>query len=344
MLTELIDSQEITVVLQGPTCRGDGSVDTDLGLKAIQSIRTHLPDAEIVVSTWQNDSVDGFGDCVVIRSQDPGGMPDINGFSNNINRQLVSTQAGIKRASRPYVLKLRADHFLIGQRITTLAFYPENHLTEYRLFSRPITMSNLYIRKATKYPFLFHISDIVQFGAKEDMLLLWGGGNFRLEDVFLPLNCKSPILGNYAGYTNLMHVPEQSLTLRLLKIKGIVVYQPYLSYTSKANLILWEKILVTNFCVLNWRNSGVKFPERFTNMSYTQKTIYTEEDILKIRSDIVKNIYNPNYSNVLLNKYLFSFFDLNGLVPLMSNVLFRISPKWAVIIRSVWKKIMGTVR
>jgi len=344
MFTELIDSQYITVVLQGPTCRGNGDAETDLGLKAIQSIRTYLPNAEIIVSTWQADSVEGFGECVVIRSQDPGGMPDINGLTNNINRQLVSTLAGVKRASRPYVLKLRADHYLIGNRVATIATYPEQQLTEYRLFTRPITMSNLYIRKATKYPFLFHLSDIVQFGTKEDMLLLWDGDIFKREEVFLPPNRKNSSWGNFAGPTNLMHVPEQSLMLRLLRKNGLFIHQPYLSYTTKANLVLWERILVTNFCVLNWQDSGVKFPERFTNVTYVQPTIYTEQDIAQIRESMIQGTYDPNYVSILLNKYIFSLFNLNAFVPLMASLLFKASPRLAFFVRGIWKRVMGTAR
>ncbi|PTQ90038.1 WavE lipopolysaccharide synthesis family protein [Agitococcus lubricus] len=344
MTGQIIDSKYVTVVLQGPTCRGDGQPENDLGLRAIQSIRQFLPEAEIIVSTWQKDSVEGFGDCFVVRSNDPGSMPDINGFANNINRQLLSTQAGVQLASRPYVLKMRADHALTSNKITSIQEYEPGLGVEYRLFNKPVTMSNLYIRKATKYPFLFHMSDLVQFGTKEDLLLIWGDELFRKEDVFLPEGKNNPLWGNYSGPTNLMHVPEQSLTIRLLNKKGFNIKLPYLSYINYDYVLLWEKILVINFNVLNWENSGVIFPSRFTNVFYALSTIYTEEDLANIRKKVVCGIYSPSYLYIWYNKYIAYSLSINGFVPLMASLLFKISPRLQAFVRVIWKKLMSTNR
>lgn len=343
-LTE-VDSTQISVVIQGPTCRGSqpGSA-MDLGLRAVQSIRTHLPQAEIIISTWQNDSVEGLGDCTVVRSADPGGMPDINGHINNLNRQLVSTRAGILAATRPYVLKFRADHALVSSKIATLGEFDASTPVERRLFSRPLTITNLYVRKATRYPFLFHPSDLVQFGCRDDLLSIWEGELFTFEDIFLRPDEKMPFLSSLAGYTNMRYVPEQSLLLRVLQQRGLAYDFPYMSYVSKPSLELWETLLASNFVLFDWQNSGVVFPTRFTAATYAHDTVYTEQDLDIIRVQLRAHAYRSRYGQVLLNKYLLMYLTRNGLVPLMANILFRFSPKLAVRVRAVWKKIMGTVR
>lgn len=52
-MTNVVSKHDISVVVQG-------AIDPHLTPMCLQSIRKHLPGAEIILSTWQNSRVDGL--------------------------------------------------------------------------------------------------------------------------------------------------------------------------------------------------------------------------------------------------------------------------------------------
>ena len=104
-VTCMILSKDISVVVQGPIHTQD-----NLTKRVLESVRTHLPDAELILSTWKGSNVDGLDCDVLLLNDDPGA---ING-RNNVNRQIVSTRNGLQKATRTYAVKLRTDMQLTG--------------------------------------------------------------------------------------------------------------------------------------------------------------------------------------------------------------------------------------
>lgn len=103
---------DISVVIQG-------AVGTATQ-KCLTSVRRFLPEAEIVLSTWAGADTDALDFDILVQSQDPGGIrhdfaiQNVKNSSNNFNRQLLSTNAGLAKATRQYALKLRSDLMLQG--------------------------------------------------------------------------------------------------------------------------------------------------------------------------------------------------------------------------------------
>lgn len=162
----MIPSDQISVIVQG-------AVGNDIA-DCIRSIRQHLPQAEIILSTWEasnvppNMSVD-----VCLFNQDPGARPFTLDASllNNTNRQLVSTLAGLRKATRPYALKLRTD-FQIAHPGFSRAFVRNDVRTPAFAHYREKIVIPHY---ATRYPtstrsYPFHPSDLSLFGLTEDLL------------------------------------------------------------------------------------------------------------------------------------------------------------------------------
>jgi hypothetical protein len=83
-----IDSKDISVVVQGPIHTQD-----NLTKRVLESVRTHLPNAELILSTWKGSEVDGLDCDILLLNDDPGA---INGL-NNVNRQIVSTRNGLQK-------------------------------------------------------------------------------------------------------------------------------------------------------------------------------------------------------------------------------------------------------
>ena len=98
-----IDTRDISMVVQGAVDK----VNTPCCLK---SIRKHLPGAEIVLSTWEGTDIAGLDYDQVIFNKDPGACRDgKTNIPNNLNRQLVSSQNGIKAARKRFCAKVRSD-------------------------------------------------------------------------------------------------------------------------------------------------------------------------------------------------------------------------------------------
>lgn len=95
----MIDSQDISVVVQG-------AISKEETPKCLKSIRKFLPNAEIVLSTWEGSDVsflNGLYD-ILLLNKDPGAgyyyKTETTVKYNNINRQLFSTQKGLKKSNK----------------------------------------------------------------------------------------------------------------------------------------------------------------------------------------------------------------------------------------------------
>ncbi|MBO2927895.1 MULTISPECIES: WavE lipopolysaccharide synthesis family protein [Pseudomonadaceae] len=332
-----IHSSEISVVIQGPLNK---SLAPTRGVHAcIKSIRSHLPMAEIIVSTWDTEDTSNIEADVIITSPDPGALLDFNGNKHNINRQLVSTLKGIQSSSRDYILKLRSDIILNNSEIAKLDFYEDQVEMADRLFKNPITVTTLFIRNAAKVPFLFHISDLVQFGTREDIHDFWSQSLLRQEEVFLEKPYKNPV-GNFIGYSAMRMVPEQCLMLGFMRKKGYTINLKNPGHIDARLVHLSEKLISENFTILDWNLSGLNFPERFLVVGYSLKTVYKSSELKKIRTQRQIDI-RIRYLRVWLNKYLFNCTRLAWWVSLASIALTVISPRLAIFVRGYFRRLRG---
>jgi hypothetical protein len=102
-----ISSKDISVVVQGPIHKQD-----NLTKRVLESVRTHLPDAELILSTWKGSEVDGLNYDILVENHDPGTINNFLSGSENFLRQVTSTFSRLQASSRKYVLKSRTDVLL----------------------------------------------------------------------------------------------------------------------------------------------------------------------------------------------------------------------------------------
>lgn len=332
--SDFVSSKLISVVIQGPLYR---HLEPDRGIHScISSIRTHLPEAEIVVSTWNDEEVSDLTGCICIRSQKPFSFTDVAGREVNTNRQIVSTYSGIKAATRPYVLKFRADHKLVSAFIAQINEYSSKVSLQEQLFHHPITVTNFFIRNPAKVPMLFHLSDLVHFGMREDLLDFWSQPLINFETHFISGSPSKNPFGNFLGYTNLKIIPEQALILNWLKTKGLKFSLNNVCEVRGELLEVWENILIQNFRVLSWQEAGIDYPQRFFRGVYPVSTVYSPKDLQKI-SDLSVNGKRIRRVQVWLNQYIFGCFTRIWFLSLISILLFSIFPEWSKRLRAIWR-------
>jgi hypothetical protein len=263
-----IPSSRISVVVQGPIIR-DPSDDRTPTSVCLQSIAKHLPEAEVILSTWEGSDLEGIGPYhKLVTSPDPGGIWNyVKRRHNNVNRMIRSTSGGIAAASREYCLKFRTDLHLLDDRICCIdASAPRNGA--YALFGAPMTTTSYYVRDPAVIPMSFHPSDIVQFARTSDLAEFWDQPLVDASQLMRPDGPIMSVFGRYAGFTPIRLVPEQVVTLQWLEKRGVHVGLTDMFDTSFDAFRIWEQVMLANFRVIDAEQSGVAFYARLRRKKF----------------------------------------------------------------------------
>lgn len=263
-----IKSREISVVVQG-------AINPDYIHNTLHSIRKFLPKAEIILSTWEGTDVSNMDFDILVLNKDPGAeifTPD--GKRQNQNRQILSTQNGIKKATRKYVLKLRSDMRIEGTKFLSYFGKYVKRNQKCRILKERILINSLYTRNSiwikangVHQPYLFHPSDWMMFGLREDLLNVWD----------IPLAPEPETSQYFVTHPNLPHAggcltrwhAEQYIWLSFLKKNGVKVdYDNYWVHNQYFQN-LSELSIVNNTTLLEYKRqfdiSCQKYTSRFGN-------------------------------------------------------------------------------
>lgn len=164
----MIATKDISVIIQGP-------IYADITDKTVANIRDMFPDSQIIVSTWAGSNYKNQNADIVVESDDPGGFPlyDNPKILNASNRQIVSTMAGLRQATRLYSLKIRTDMFFKN---TNFLKYWDRYpvrSNEYKILKHRILLSTSFAPNPHREPKPFHPSDWFFFGLTEDLVTVF---------------------------------------------------------------------------------------------------------------------------------------------------------------------------
>lgn len=273
-----IADTELSVVVQGPAT---ASVPT-----VVASVRQWLPRAELIVSTWEGSDVSGLDVDRVVLSPDPGSSPYLDAAGRrtaktfNTNRMLRSTQAGLAVATRPYALKMRNDTPLRSAAVLDrLGDEQRPRIAAQRIFERRIVMPNIAVRPADPmHGYLFHPSDIIHAGLREDLLRLWDVAPIDERanaEWFLDHPRPTP---DTMPYSWCRYYNEQVLWLGCLRRHGFDPGYGYAGHDSAELRLASERSLANNFvCVEPWQ-LGVRLPfEEITRSCPTWQYVWHHE-------------------------------------------------------------------
>lgn len=175
-----INFEDITAVIQGTTLENkDVNPNKDFAYKCIESVKKYLPKAKIVLSTWENEKIKSDLEVEeIIFNKDPGFKPrgeDINSKQNNVNRQIVSTINGLKKAKTKYALKFRTDFLFYDNTFLDYFDLLKNYNNDYKVLNKRILVCMFGTRKpvAKHFNLPFHVADFATFGLTEDLINLY---------------------------------------------------------------------------------------------------------------------------------------------------------------------------
>jgi len=94
-----------TILMQGRISKWTSDI--------INEYSVRFPDAQILLSTWTTENIDGI-DCEVIQTKPPGITKP---HKSTINYQIIGTSEGLKKVDKSIVMKCRTDHFIHNSKI-----------------------------------------------------------------------------------------------------------------------------------------------------------------------------------------------------------------------------------
>lgn len=162
----MIKSNEISIVLQGPIYKNITS-------RVCKRMREIFPEAEIILSTWEGECLSNLVFDILVENKDPGGTPLMLDNSlkktNNVDRMILSSKNGIKKATRKYTLRWRTDCLLKNDNFLKFFDKYDKRCPEWKIFQK---------RVLVHYPTLPYVyplgpTDISCFGLTEDVLIYW---------------------------------------------------------------------------------------------------------------------------------------------------------------------------
>lgn len=267
----MIKSEEISVVVQG-------NIDLKYIETCLTSIRHVLPKAELILSTWIEDkkklnSLNLNCDKYVF-SKDPGAelLNKESKSTNNINRQIISTQKGLAVATRKYILKYRSNMSLLSNNF--LYFY-EKHSENADFFKQKLLVVDYYTRNPRIINMPFHPSDWIIFGLSEDVKKYYNISLQSKDEVLWFKNHKNT--SNLFKSVYALYSPEQYICISFLKKYIRIKCKSYYDASEK-NIEITEMFLAKNMIVIDSKKNGIIFLKYSPNRYFEKSTLLTYND------------------------------------------------------------------
>lgn len=266
----MIKKKDITIVVQGPYFE-------NITKKVLNNISQKFKSSEIIFSTYKNQKIPNnvkkkffiiYND-IPLKYKNPVKSE----YFYNYYGQIRTSLNGIKKSKKKYVLKVRSDMFFNNTNFLNYFDKFKYAVNKNKILSKKIIISSHYTIDPRKNPLPFHFSDWFFFGLKSDMLKVFNQNYISSENQKVPLwfykkNKPKFFFNNYVSKFRV----EQNIIINFLK-KYIKLNLKHGYDHNKKNIILTEKILVSNFIVLN--PNLISFESiRHPNFTDNQELIY----------------------------------------------------------------------
>lgn len=213
-----------------------------------ESIRKYFEGAEIILSTWENQKTEDLDVDVVVKSQliDCSYIirPDGNVYPHTLNHEIITSYAGVERATREYSVKVRSDMIFHGDILLDyLDRYCYHRDMDYKVCrERIIVLPTYNFRRGVSYP--YNICDWLYAGYTEDIKNIF---DIPLQDagqLYVRKNEKIPRVEDNVG-------AEQYIWMSYLNKNGHVVSYSNAMRPTKDFYLDFEKTIAENLIMVD---------------------------------------------------------------------------------------------
>lgn len=257
-----IDPHEIDVVVQGAIAGKPGDpARLRLTAQCLASLREHLPGARLILSTWEGSDVSGLEFDELVVSKDPGPQNLSIQYRRvpplNLNRQILSTQAGLAAAERPYALKFRTDLTLDHANFLDYWHRHPKRCPQWKVFQDRVQVCSYFTTNPYRFARqAFCVSDWVSFGRQEDVKLLWSAPPFPDNFMEYFFSCREKMHPFYKA--PMRYTAEQYIWLHALRTHGNIPFAHQWDFHDR-NATIHNTTLANNAMVLEPKRFGVRF-------------------------------------------------------------------------------------
>ena len=252
-------TSDITLVFQG-AFKPYVTREFDDIMRNIRLTRKVLPGARIILSTWSGTEVPpGLAVDAVIQSEDPGGLPPLkldDRKTNNANRQLATTAAGLAAVDTPYAAKLRTDCFLEH------AGFIDHYLEQCQLERgrERLAVCSFFTLDPTLFERLpYHLSDWFQFGPTALLREYWSAEPMSLKDA-RQYETQEHATGSslFERKFRARYAVEQHICIQFARSRGYACPR-YINDVSEAVLASYRNFLAQEVMLLDPWQIGLRF-------------------------------------------------------------------------------------
>ena len=248
-----LSDKDLSVVVQGAI--GPGTKET------LRSIRHILPQAEIVLSTWEGSDTDGLDYDLLVKSEDPGPDGLIRRYPHkqihNVSRKIVSTRAGVDASTRFFCLKIRSDMQILS----------DGFIGYYNQFSRCMGPSAYFQRRVmvngtTTRPDILEVGDWWYLGTKKDIGYLFDISLYHKEEISYFEREENAEKKPYGSTVVCQYPPETHIVYSFLR--KVDRKLPFMeNYTCEAYHYAdaQKKFLIENLLCIEPAISGIVLPK-----------------------------------------------------------------------------------
>ncbi|WP_118986072.1 HAD-IA family hydrolase [Photorhabdus sp. CRCIA-P01] len=255
----MINSRDISVVVQGQINSGIYNKEQITWTeKCLSELRDLFPDAELILSTWNDTNLKEEYDVDILVKNKPISAvyyDEFLGIYDNTNRQIVTTIEGLKKATRKYTLKIRTDTVLFKKDFLDYFNLYNKRNSEYSIFDSRIVASAVYAKKyagsdsaITKQ--LFQPSDIILFGNTSDLIKLYDIPLNAIDDSRYFKYLDKPCLDVYTHMLS-RYTPEQHIFISCLRKAGKEIYWPHRLFITDSLQEESERYICDNYVFLD---------------------------------------------------------------------------------------------
>ena len=278
-----ITSSNISVIVQGPVYRPAGESSKFTTKLVISSIRKNFPNAEIILSTWHGSDINDLDYDVVSLSIDPGSYiqnPSSDVY-HNVNRQLISTMAGLKIATRKYALKTRSDVIFKNDRSLKYLTMFKKRSADYCITTSRVLVTNITTVNPRRFIQLpFHPCDWFYFGLKEDLINIFDIPLFPEPEFTYWFKTRKYPFNHPNSRSTTRYAPENYIWYSFCK-KYYKIEFEHLCDISNNNIKISEKTFANNLVILNpWQLGIVSLKNPFK--CYYRYNMYSFKEWVKL--------------------------------------------------------------
>lgn len=338
---------KISIILSGPSYN-DYSIDY-----AIEKLASIFLNSEIIISTNDRNLISVVENLPhvdkIIFCSNTGELPSLKfqdskdkHVNNNINKQRDCCLQGVKAAKYDLVLRLRTDQLLLDNSILELweniDRIPQHNEKKGRIITSSIFSINPHYSERMPY----HISDMLQFGYKDDLISYFSAPVYPFDySTWYERHPHHPSSNRFERAFRSKYAVEQWLALHYIFKNENAFPISYHNHWDDDIIVKFEQLFTEYFIIAHPKDINLRAPKFSSYESYYNTQCYSTNESISLlaKAHPEANFLVGRYPAKGMNKKYFSRLMPIIYSPVSQFIIGKLTPKYKNKIKELLNKI-----